>query len=194
MKLGRPRQFDYERALTKATEQFWSDGYASTSLQNLLDCMSLSKSSFYQSFGGKEKLFIDCLENYRANVCSELNKLFAEAGSGIAAIEILFESVINEANTENPRGCLLVNTANEIGHNETKISESVRRGFDEIRMVVRAALAEAQFEGLLSARTDFDELSDFLVSGVCGLRTLVKGGVSYERLQRVKDSYIDSVQ
>ncbi len=61
MSIGRPLQFDPEQVLDAAMQVFWASGYDATSLQDLLQAMRLSKSSFYQTFGSKQQLFERCL-------------------------------------------------------------------------------------------------------------------------------------
>ena len=61
MTLGRPKSFDPEVAVQNALECFWSNGFEATSLQDLLQCTGLSKSSLYESFGSKQTLFELCL-------------------------------------------------------------------------------------------------------------------------------------
>ena len=49
--VGRPREFDEERALEAAMDEFWKKGYESTSLNDLCCCTGLHKGSLYQAFG-----------------------------------------------------------------------------------------------------------------------------------------------
>jgi AcrR family transcriptional regulator len=57
MNRGRPRIFDPDLVLENAMQLFWSKGYEATSLQDLLATTGLSKSSLYESFGNKQRLF-----------------------------------------------------------------------------------------------------------------------------------------
>ena len=63
--MPRAKSFDRKEALTKAMELFWEKGYASTSLQDLTECMGIGKGSFYATFESKESLFTDTLELYK---------------------------------------------------------------------------------------------------------------------------------
>ncbi|TMV50485.1 helix-turn-helix transcriptional regulator, partial [Thioclava sp. BHET1] len=45
--MGRGISFDYDRAIDRATRQFWRTGYAGTSLRDLLAATGLGEGSFY---------------------------------------------------------------------------------------------------------------------------------------------------
>ncbi len=64
MALGRPREFDIERALDRALEVFWRNGYESASIANLTEAMGINPPSLYAAFGNKEALFRRALDRY----------------------------------------------------------------------------------------------------------------------------------
>jgi TetR/AcrR family transcriptional repressor of nem operon len=194
MNIGRPRKFNADMAIAQATQQFWLGGYTATSLQDLLDCMGLSKSSLYQSFGNKETLFIRCLDNYQATFNKDLLQSLKSSHSGLAFIEQLLESVVKEATSSERKGCLLVNTANELGTRDPVITEAIERGFNAIRVIIKKALQKSVLEGDLPENSDIDDLSTYLVVGISGLRTMVKAGTNYEKLQRVNEMLLSSLK
>lgn len=194
MTIGRPRQFNADKAIEQATQQFWLGGYTATSLQNLLDSMSISKSSLYQSFGNKETLFISCLDNYQVTFNKELAELLKSSTSGLRFIEQLLESVIQEVNSSERKGCLLVNTANELGAKDPIITAVIERGFNAVRMTIKKALEKAILEGEVPENAELDDLSAYLVVGISGLRTMVKAGADYEKLHRVTQILLNSLK
>lgn len=185
MVIGRPRQFDSDKALEQATERFWQQGFAATSLQDLLECTQLSKSSLYQTFGNKEKLFVRCLDQYRQHIGHILAERLHQADSGLSFIRELLDMVIVEAGSDGRKGCLLVNTANEVAGREPAIALAVNRGFLTIKSMIRHALTKAKDEGELAVDADIEQLSDFFVTGISGLRTMVRAGVDKEDLTKV---------
>lgn len=187
MKIGRPRQFDTDKAVSNAMNQFWTGGYFATSLQDLLDCMRLSKSSLYQSFGNKEQLFVRCIQHYEHQLDQMLKAKLENASSGIEFVRTLIDSVIDEAEKTNPKGCLLVNTANELAGREEAIAQAVTHGLNTIKSNLRVALEQARDEGDISTDTDLEQASDYLVAGISGLRTMVKAGADRESLSKVAD-------
>jgi AcrR family transcriptional regulator len=64
--LGRPREFEIDDAIEKATGLFWRNGYEGTSLSDLTKTIGISPPSFYFAFGSKEGLFKKVIERYFA--------------------------------------------------------------------------------------------------------------------------------
>ena len=71
--MPRNLEFDRSRTLEAAMKLFWSRGYVATSLAELLDTMSIARSSFYASFGDKRSLFIECLDLFALRTLEFLN-------------------------------------------------------------------------------------------------------------------------
>ncbi len=188
MPAGRPRQFDPSTALTQAMELFWARGYEATSLQELLGATGLSRSSLYQKFGGKHQLFERCLDRYREIIEEGMRQRLNAAPTGRTFIEQSLDRTIADLRTpDGPRGCLMLNTANEFGHRDPVISEQVRSGIDSFRCVFTEAVQRGQADGSIRNLSEPERLASYIVAGMGGLRTLVKGGESEERIQDARD-------
>ena len=61
---GRPRSFDEEVALEKATQVFWSKGYDGVTIDDLVAGMGVGRPSLYAIFGDKRTLFLRVLKAY----------------------------------------------------------------------------------------------------------------------------------
>src|ERR1700754_3553417 len=64
---ARPAAFDRCAALNAAMKLFWERGYEGTSFDDLTAAMGISASSFYNSFGSKERLYQEAIEAYMAS-------------------------------------------------------------------------------------------------------------------------------
>jgi AcrR family transcriptional regulator len=62
--LGRPREFDLDRALERAMLVFWRKGYEGASMSDLTASLGVTKPSLYAAFGAKEQLFRAVLDRY----------------------------------------------------------------------------------------------------------------------------------
>src|SRR3569833_2924507 len=62
--IGRPREFDRDRALDEAMQLFWRKGFAATSMSELCDAMGYRASSLFAAVGDKEALYLEAVERY----------------------------------------------------------------------------------------------------------------------------------
>ncbi|WP_172399595.1 TetR/AcrR family transcriptional regulator [Geothermobacter hydrogeniphilus] len=166
-------------------KQFWSVGFTATSLQDLLRVMGLSKSSFYQTFGSKHELFLRCLELYQSRLIQRLKGQMAGEWSGIGFIRNLFSEVILEASRPEKYGCLLVNTAGEFAQRDTEIAQLVSRGLEKLRQLFLRAIRQAQSQGDVESEKDAELLARYLVTTICGIRSMIKGGTEKKDLEMV---------
>lgn len=61
--MGRPRQFDENRAVDDAAAVFRQRGYAATSIDHLVDATGVHRGSLYGVFGSKHGLFLRVLDS-----------------------------------------------------------------------------------------------------------------------------------
>ena len=64
--IGRPKGFDVDKALERAMELFWRQGYEGTSLADLTRELGLTRPSLYAAFESKKGLFLKALDLYEA--------------------------------------------------------------------------------------------------------------------------------
>jgi len=186
MTSGRPREFDIDRALEAATQQFWTVGYEATSLQDLLKTMRLSKSSLYQTFGNKHELFVRCLDHYEQTMASVLSEQLVNSISTEQFLYDFLEGVISEAKTRGTRkGCFLVNTANELSQRDAVIAKAVSTGTGHIANIFHRAIEQGKQQEEISSSLPTKNLVDYFMTSVSGLRTMVKGGADIASLQPV---------
>ena len=66
--MARALEFDYDKAIDKATRVFWKKGYSGTSLRDLLKAMGIGEGSFYNTLKSKKQLYLECLKRYNDTV------------------------------------------------------------------------------------------------------------------------------
>ena len=87
--MARPREFDRDEALERATGVFWAKGFASTSTDDLLTAMGIGRQSLYNAFQDKRALYLEALERYqRTTTAGHLQRLNG-AASPIAGVKAL---------------------------------------------------------------------------------------------------------
>ena len=186
MSIGRPLEYGSEQVLDIAMGLFWRKGYEATSLQDLVGEMGLSRSSFYQAFGSKRQLFLSCLERYQEATALDLTTRLHGAATGRDFIEDTLLWAIEEAiEGADPKGCLVVNTANELAQRDKQVATQVSQGFDKYRAIFLAAARRGQEDGSIRSDKESTLLANYLVTNMSGLRTMVKAGTNLEVLRGV---------
>lgn len=136
--MARPQEFNQQKVIGQAIECFWLKGYSETSMSDLLTAMSMSRSSFYNTFGDKRQLFELCLETYGKQAQQVMNMTLGSTRLvGLEAIrQFLTLVLITPMAALSQRGCLLVNTIAESASVDLEINkkakglmEPVRQGF-----------------------------------------------------------------
>jgi len=188
MSVGRPLQFDPDKALDIAMQLFWRKGYESTSLQDLVSAMGVSKSSFYQTFTSKHHLFQQAIHNYQKMLSDNLQIQLQQAESGKAFIESLFYGVEREVSgSDARRGCLLMNTASEFSQTDAEIAGLVSDSLDHIADIFKQAILQAQSENKISKDKNAQDLAIYLVSNMSGLKNMVKAGADKKTIKGIVD-------
>lgn len=105
---GRPRGFDDEQALEAAMRSFWSQGYDGSSVDTMCRATGMSRASLYQSYGGKEGLFLAAVAHYSDTRAALVAAALGPKGSLAEDLSAFFDAVV-DLGTEDPKtpGCLV---------------------------------------------------------------------------------------
>ena len=194
MTIGRPIEFDPDVVLKAAMELFWRKGYESSSLQDLLLAMNLSKSSFYQTFKSKYLLFQDCIRYYLKLRDNRLEAELKNAGSGKVFIENLLYGIATETlGKEARRGCFMMNTASEFAQTDAEIAKLISNGIDDLTDLFETVIKQAQQQKEISASKDTRSLAIYLVSNISGMKNMVKAGADRETIKRIADIILTTI-
>lgn len=108
-KRGRPREQDRDVSLDRAIDLLREGGFAAISMEDILDAMKLSRSSFYAEFGSKDDLFIAALRRYSMDSLAKLDAM--TSGNPCASLKKI---VYELAKFDDPKGCMIVNAMVEL--------------------------------------------------------------------------------
>jgi TetR/AcrR family transcriptional repressor of nem operon len=177
--MPRPCAYDRDDLLRCATALFWERGFAGTSIDDVVRATGVSRSSLYAAFPDKSALFLATLEHYLDTVTRAKLERLAQGGRAALAIKGFLLDIADERPSANvpAHGCLLTNTAVEIGAGEAQIAELVRKAFARLERALAARLCEARQQGDLSADTDPKQFARQLVTLVQGLRVMTRLGM-----------------
>lgn len=124
--MPRVKQFNQEEVLEKAVQLFWKQGFAATSMQDLVNHLGLSRSSIYDTFKDKDTLFNRALEHYVAQskgVFASVEKVIAGDLNSRVFIERLLKQMARES-LEDPerKGCFASNSTAECANNNPEVA------------------------------------------------------------------------
>ncbi|UNZ20792.1 TetR/AcrR family transcriptional regulator [Streptomyces sp. 891-h] len=136
------KQFDMDTALDAAMIQFWRDGYADTSLDDLSRATGLNRSSIYSSLGDKDTLFLRCLDLYAARYGEKYDAaLSCAASEPVAAVREFFDVTLERiADPELPDGCLIAQSVMAIPVLRPSVAAHAEQKLSFQRKRLRAAL------------------------------------------------------
>lgn len=193
--MARPKHFDPDLALDRATRLFWSRGYQAASLPELLEATALSRSSLYETFGTKRELLLAALERYLGQgMCGLAAPLF-EAQAGRAEIEHTFANMVEHAlSPDGQRGCLINNCCTEVAPHDDAVLATVRRARAALDEVLTRAIRRAQRAGQIQRREPAHALARFVGNTLSGLNVMAKlrpGRAALEDVVRVTLAALD---
>src|SRR3984893_17761623 len=93
--MARPREFDRQEALERATAVFWAKGYASTATDDLLTAMGIGRPRLYDAFHDKRSRHPRALERHQRTTTARHLQRLNGAASPIAGIQALLLGLIS---------------------------------------------------------------------------------------------------
>ena len=184
---GRPRAFDLDRALDAALSVFWERGYEGASLADLTEAMRINKPSLYAAFGDKADLFRKAVDRYMSKQGLLWEQALQEPTARRAVERILAMVADSLTSGQNPRGCLLVQSALACSEESDGIKCELALKRAESDSLLRHRFARAQAEGELPSTVDFAALSRFFSTVLRGMSVEASGGATRKDLQNVID-------
>lgn len=192
--MGRAKEFDPDVAVADAMQVFRSQGYAETSPQQLADRLAIGKGSLYNAFGSKHGLFVRSLEHYATVSAAELEAAMA----GPAPIRVRVRELLTgfiDADLADPErcGCLVANTAVELGVRDGEAALIVRRSVRRTEQILTEAFIAARDAGEIAANRDPEALAKLVHSTMTGLRVLARSADRREQLLPVVEATVQAI-
>ncbi len=160
-----------DEIVAASMQQFWRNGYHSTSMEKLVTSTGANRQAIYSGFGGKRALYLRCFAvYYDAVVEPALDRLSSSAAS-LQEIEQYFETQIalaEQSGLPGP-GCMVANAATETAPHDDMAAEEVRLHMKRLTTGFSNALDNAAPNLPIEER---EALADFLASFAQGLWSL----------------------
>ena len=182
------KSFDEEAALEKAMQVFWSKGFDSASMADLIEETGINRGSLYNAFGGKQPLFVKALLKYdRDNRKATLARLEALDDPRRAVCEFFDNILANTVADTERKGCFLFNTVLESGTHEAEVNEIVVNGLREIEGFFRRSIEVGQARGDIRKDIDPAAKAKALLALALAIRVLSRGPYTETALRTIAD-------
>jgi TetR/AcrR family transcriptional repressor of nem operon len=186
--MSRVSSLDVDSAVETAMALFWSRGYASASLEDLVSASGAARYGLYARFGDKQGLFLAALGRYEQAV---VNRLFAgveAADASLAQVRGYFDALIGLAASPQGRwGCLLVNTAVEAAGEEGPVADVIEAYRRRLALGFARAMARACQRGEAPAGLEAEAAGEHLVALSFGISVMARSGAPVSALRAAAD-------
>lgn len=175
--MARTKEFNEDQALDKAVEIFWHKGYNGTSAQDLVTHLGLSRSSLYDTFGDKQKLFSKALQRYQKQGQDAIKDLLEESKDIKATLTLIFKQAVLESLEDRiTKGCFMVNSAVELAMHDDEIANIVVDNRQTMEAIFSIAVKKGQESGQISTQQEARTLARFIYNNYTGIRVLARSG------------------
>lgn len=189
------KHFEPEAVLDDVLRLFWRDGTAATGIQDVVETTGLNRSSIYNTFGGKNELYIAALRRYVDRYSQPAFKRLAENARGLDAIRDFFTGLINaRCEGEYARwGCMVSNAHAGAERSQPDVSAILLDHHRRLITALNTALDAAREHGQLRAGTDLQACAEHLALVAYGVNIRSRSGASADELLRGADAALAAI-
>lgn len=173
--MPRNKNYDENLVLEKALNVFWENGYKATSIRMLEKEMGINQFSIYASFNNKKELFIHSLRKYKEYVKQNVYKDLLKSDTGVEELKKFLMSFPNAKKTNQyVKGCLVVNTAAEIGNRDLEIAKEIDLYYQFIRDMIKKIILTSISRNEISKNINVDQQANFFLGVMQGISVASK--------------------
>ncbi len=188
MTAGRPREFDYDKALDQAMHVFWQKGYEGTSMPDLTDAMGINRPSIYSAFGNKEELFRKALELYLKKSMEKAREALSAPKLHDAIENFLMGAAGAYACNKSPKGCMAVQGALACSDEAEKVRLEATKRREEMFALLHERFEKGLKDKELPPKTDTKALARFYTTILHGMSVQSSSGTCGEELAKIVEN------
>jgi TetR/AcrR family transcriptional regulator, copper-responsive repressor len=185
---GRPRAYDPQAALQKATDSFWRSGYSGTSLDEICAAAGMNRPSLHAAFGDKHALYLKALERYwQLSLTAMREALSGDDRPLDEALMCAYDGQLSIyfSSDGRPRGCFAIGTATTEAVEDPEIRSALAKGLRALDGVIEARLRVARERGELKDDADPVALAVLASAALHTLAIRARAGVPCTELREI---------
>ena len=190
--MPRPRTFDESDVVAAARDEFWSRGYAATSIDDLTSATGLGKGSLYGAFGDKHGLYLRALDDYIGTAMDGVRAQLRDPN--YAAYDRLTRHIRAQAKDiaadKSRRGCMMAKSAAELSATDDTVERAVEHAYAAWASELADCIKEAQRDGAIEKKQNSQSLAMTVLAFMRGQEALHKGGVKPAQLKASAEQMI----
>jgi TetR/AcrR family transcriptional repressor of nem operon len=182
------KHFEPDRVLGIAELLFWRQGAGATGIQDVLSATGLSRSSLYNTFGGKDELYVRALRRYLDQRSRPMFAQLATDPRGLPAIRDFFAQLVEMRCSGEFAGwgCLVSNAHLESPSGDAKAVLADHQA--TLNASLHAALEVAAREGQLRTGLDLAGTAEHLTLLAYAINLRSRAGAQPDRLRTAIDA------
>jgi TetR/AcrR family transcriptional regulator, copper-responsive repressor len=191
---GRPRAYDPEAALQRATDAFWKTGYSGTSLDEISAATGMNRPSLRAAFGDKHALYLRALDDYWAFKFAAMREAL-EGGTLAEALTRAYDTALSIYFSEDgtARGCFVVGTAITEAVGDPEIQRVAAEGFQRLDAAFEAQFRLAREAGELKKDADPEALALLASATMQSIAIRARAGTSRDELRRLAGKAVETI-
>jgi len=185
--MGRPREFDVDKALDQALNVFWRNGYEGASIADLTGAMGINPPSLYAAFGNKEGLFRKALDRYVQRGTEFWNEAQAQPTARGMVEHLLHGKADFLTKESNPPTCMLDRSAMTCTEADKAMQQELAALRYNFEIALRERFQAAKAAGEISADMQPDDYARYIMTVLEGMSVRAAGGATREELHNIAD-------
>lgn len=181
--MARPKAYDEVALLDRVMEAFWARGYEGTSIGDLVDRTRVNRASIYGAYPDKRALFVAGIKRYLDLVVEDNIRRLLEVDPPGEAVRQFFLGLVEAPIDRMRRGCLLTNSAVELGLGDPEVAALIRGAFRRVEHAIFERLVHAQQAGQLAEGVEPKALARLLITVLQGIRVMSRVGVDRDAMR-----------
>jgi len=184
---GRPRAYDAQAALKRATDEFWQTGYSGTSLDSIAAATGMNPPSLYAAFGNKHAIYLKALSRYWEIALTATREALVEDRPLREALMLAYDAALSIyfSGKGRARGCFVIGTAVAESVDDPQIRKSVAAGLHATDADFEACLRKAREKGELKPVADPTALAVLASATMHTIAIRARAGVPRSELMEI---------